>query len=167
MGKRRYRKKQTSDTNIFSWIYFGIFAIITLWLLSSIYFKKSPTKILQNWGQETDTVKNTEPLTCDSLLSKIELQDLEIQQLRRSLSDCVQNQSFPSAMINIDNSVVNMRSEPSLNSDILLKLKDSSEVKILYYDTESFFLEGKEGKWCKIRYANKEGWVWGNFLEEL
>jgi len=167
MGKRRYRKKQTTDNNIFSWIYFVIFGIITLWLLSSIYFRKSPTQILQNWDDKLKTEEKSEPLTCDSLLAKIELQDLELQQLRRSLSDCVQNQAFPSARIKIDNSVVNMRSEPSLSSDILIKLKDSSEVKILYYGTETFFLEGKEGKWCKIRYANKEGWVWGNFIEEL
>lgn len=167
MGKRRYKKKQPSDNNIFSWIYFGIFAVITAWLLSSIYFRKSPTEMLQNWGSKTITEATPEPMTCDSLFSKIEVQDLEIQKLRRSLSDCIQDQSFPSGRVTIENSVVNMRTEPSLNSDILLKLRDSSEVKILYYDTETFFLEGKEGKWCKIRYANKEGWIWGNFIEEL
>lgn len=68
-------------------------------------------------------------------------------------------------MVNIESDKLNMRSGPSLSNKIILKIPDSSEVDILEYDDEVFYLEGKQGKWCKIRFIDVEGWAWGNYIE--
>ena len=70
-------------------------------------------------------------------------------------------------MVIIDSETMNMRSKPSLISEIIMRIPANSEVEIMYYDTETFFLENKADKWCRIKYAGTEGWVWGNFIEEF
>ena len=70
-------------------------------------------------------------------------------------------------MVIIDSETMNMRSKPSLISDIVMRIPANAEVEVMFYDTETFFLDSKAGKWCKIRYAGTEGWAWGNFIEEV
>ena len=119
--------------------------------VSDVYFwivgQKSP---YQSRAQLKSTIKNKE-LSIDSLLSVVE--ELE-------------NRSpYRTAIVKTEANSLNLRAEPNLSSDVVIKIPDSSAVEILYYDEEILVLDGETGKWCKVKYADKEGWVWGNYLE--
>jgi len=60
-----------------------------------------------------------------------------------------------------------MRSEASLEGDIIIRIPTGSEVSILYYDERELLLDGAIGQWCKVKYADKEGWVWGNYIDPI
>ncbi len=81
------------------------------------------------------------------------------------LDDCLKKNDFRKARVIIDSETVNVRSEASLTSDIEFQIPNGSEVEVLFFDTEKYYLDGRQGKWCKIKYAGSEGWVWGNFLD--
>ena len=67
----------------------------------------------------------------------------------------------------IDSETLNMRSGPSLSSSIVLRIPANAEVNIMYFDTQTFYLNGEAGRWCRISYAGTEGWAWGNFIREI
>ena len=67
--------------------------------------------------------------------------------------------------IEINDDFVNMRSEAILSSSILTKVPNGSKVSILYYDTKEYYWDNKMGKWCKVKYADLEGWIWGNYIK--
>jgi len=166
MSKKRYGTK--SDRNIFQWIYFALFGLITVWLLSSIFFQKSPVALLKSISSKTkQIIPESTIVPYDSLVIRLNRKEQELSAITKKLEICKGEKNFKKALIDIESNNVNMRAKPSLSSDIVLKIPDSSVVQIQYYDTEKFILDGKYGRWCRIIYANEEGWVWGNFLKEL
>ncbi len=157
------RNKKSGGTAIQGLLYV-IFGLITLWLLASMYFQKSPMELFdkEDPSEIQEPVINVEKLQEDNTAFT-----QQIQKLETALKKCQGNQGYPPARITIESSYVNLREDASLSSTVIAKLPDSTLVRIMYYGTETFFLEGKQGKWCRIQYADKEGWVWGNFLEEI
>ena len=157
MAKPRYGQKRTNP--LIKWGYMVLFGAVSLWLLISIITKQSPTNVLSSFFS-----KLPNPVTKNQELLLIQKDSL-IAALETELQDCKGTSKFKRGLVIIDSETMNMRSKPSLISDIVLRIPANSEVEIMFYDTETFFLEGKAGKWCKIRYAGTEGWVWGNFIQ--
>jgi len=138
-----------------------LFGLVTIWLLISIITQQSPTDVLSSFFS-----KLPNPVTKNQELLIIQKDSL-ITELETKLADCEGTTKFKRGMVIIDSETMNMRSKPSLISEIVMRIPANSEVEVMYYDTETFFLEDKAGKWCKIKYAGTEGWVWGNFIEEF
>lgn len=53
---------------------------------------------------------------------------------------------------------VNLRTEPSTESDIIIVVPGGSEIEILSEN------QGDTGDWTKIRFENNEGYISNNFL---
>ncbi len=90
---------------------------------------------------------------------------LLIDSLDNVIDELKNKSPYRTAIVSTDATSLNLRSQPNLSSDVVIKIPDSSAVKVLYFDEEVLVLDGKTGKWCKIKYADKEGWVWGNYLQ--
>lgn len=160
MAKRRYGEKEPNKA--LRWIYFVIFLLIAAWLLGSILAKKSPANTLKSIFSK---IPGDNELPCEELLIR---KDSIIKELEAQLAHGGgQTISSGRGMVIIDSRTLNMRNKPSLSSEILLKIPANSEVEILYYDTKTYYLEGLPGKWCRIKYADTEGWVWGNYIKAI
>ena len=163
MSKIPYRKNRKKP-KVKSIVSYVAFALITMWLLTSIYLGVSPIEIIKKGFVSIGSVGGGD--TIESLKAEIAERDSIIIQLNQQLA----NQSstgLKRAIVKVSTNTLNMRSKASLSSEILLQIPTESEVSILFYDTETYILQGKPGKWCKIKYAGIEGWVWGNFLLEI
>jgi len=158
------RRNKKGGGSAIQWLLYVIFGLITSWLLASMYLKKSPMEL---FDKEDPNALEEPTVNVEKLLEDNAAYTAQIHNLEKELKKCQGNQAYPPARINIESSYVNMREDASLSSTVIAKLPDSTLVRIMYYGTETFFLEGKQGKWCRIQYADKEGWVWGNFLEEI
>ncbi len=163
MNRLTYRNNR-KKRNIWSIVSYVAFGIITLWLLASMYFETSPVDILKKGFVSIGSVGGGDSI--ESLRAEIVEKDSIIAALEMQLSQ-KSNEGLKKAIVKISSNTLNMRDKPSLSSGIVLQIPAESEVDILYYDTQKFYLEGKQGKWCKIQYAGQEGWVWGNFLLEI
>lgn len=160
MGKYTYKssRKKNNRLSIVGYVLFGVIAI---WLLASIYLELSPIEIIRKGVSTVGSSKET----VESLKLKIIEKDSIISALETQLKG--RNQAVKKAIVKVSGNTLNLRSEPSLVSDVILHIPSESQVDILFYDTETYYLDGKAGKWCKISYTGQEGWVWGNFLLEL
>lgn len=159
------RKKYKSRSPIWTWISFIVFGLIIALLLTSLIQKKSPGEVLKNlWEKTKRDTSLKQNMSKKELLTLIESQDSTIYSLRASLEDCLHDDGFNKAYIATKTESLNMRSEPNLSSSILMKIPNKSRVSVLYYDDIEYFLDGANGKWCRIQYNDAEGWVWGNYL---
>jgi len=161
MGYKNTRRRKENNNG--KYVLPLLFFLVTTWSIISSIKDKSPIALFSDvyaWvigGEPTNPNKvelkkiiNYKEATIDSLSSVIE--ELE-------------NKSpYRTAIVNTTANELNLRSQPNLSSEVVIKIPDSSAVKILYFDEEVLVLEGDTGKWCKIKYADKEGWVWGNYL---
>ncbi|MDF3822283.1 SH3 domain-containing protein [Leptospira sp. 96542] len=59
---------------------------------------------------------------------------------------------------------VNIRSEPSLDSSILLKLNQGDECELIDKNGPEGIFENKKGNWYKVKKDDKTGWVFNVFL---
>lgn len=163
MSKIPYRKNRKGPKvrAIVSYVAFGL---VSLWLLTSIYLGVSPIEIIKKGFVSIGSVGGGD--TIESLKAEIVERDSIIAVLNSQLASQATS-GLKRALVKVSTNTLNMRSKASLSSEIILQIPTESEVSILFYDTETYFLENKAGKWCKIKYAGVEGWVWGNFLLEI
>ena len=165
---RRRRRRRSKDINYP--LYLGV--ITWLFLLGLIIFSSNrrvpPNILLTNmWNSITgknDKVNKFPYIPVKEHESILELKNGELEALQKRLGDCMTQNEYKKAYVNVSNSTLNMRDKPDLVSNIILQIPNRSEVSILYFDNERYVMDGKYGRWCKIRYAGKEGWVWGNYL---
>ena len=59
---------------------------------------------------------------------------------------------------------LNMREEPSPTGKKMLTIPYRQEVQKLEEKPESFTIDKTEGKWTKVTWKDKQGWVFGGFL---
>jgi hypothetical protein len=59
-----------------------------------------------------------------------------------------------------------MRSEPDLSSKTICVIPYTEKVLVKNEIGDEITLSGKTGKWCRVAWKNKEGWVFGGFLAE-
>ncbi len=159
MAKTRYGQKRSNP--VFRWVYLVLFAFTSIWLVTSIITKKSPLEVLSSFFSAIPNprIQNQEYL----IIQK----DSIITSLEEKLEACQGKGSYKKGMIIVDSETMNLRSEPSLVSNVVMRIPANSEVEVMFYDTKTYYLNGKAGKWCKIRYAGTEGWAWGNFIQEF
>ncbi|MFT4533166.1 MAG: hypothetical protein ACJA1A_002564 [Saprospiraceae bacterium] len=156
-------KKRKKESNNGKYILPLLFFILTFWLLLASIKDKSPTSLLGDvfgWVLGKDS---TNPNKAE-LRIIIDQKSLTIDSLSNTIEELQNKSPYRTAIVNTAANELNLRSQPNLSSEVVIKIPDSSAVKILYFDEEVLILEGETGKWCKIRYADKEGWVWGNYL---
>lgn len=160
------RSRKKSNVSAFTKLIYGLFVMSLLWIVLSILADRNPLHTVAS-------VKNMFSEKAIKDLSRTELQNLvrnqetRIDSFTQVLEELKARKKFDSGMIDVGSEYLNMRDQPSLSSSILLKIPDSSIVDILYYDTDTYTLEGKAGNWCRIKYAEEEGWIWGNYLRPL
>jgi hypothetical protein len=61
---------------------------------------------------------------------------------------------------------LNLRSEPSTQSEIVRLLPFSTEVQILNTDNNLIIIDGIESKWYEVNSNNSVGWVFGGYLSD-
>ena len=123
--------------------------------------QKSPVALLSNTFSKIPT-----PIS-NAIQQELLEKDSIIAELQKKLATFEGRGNFKRGLVFIDSPTLNLRSGPSLTSNIAMKIPANAEVEILFYDTETFYLNSKPGKWCRIRYVGNEGWVWGNFVNEI
>ncbi len=159
------RRKREIKNNSKLWILTFLFVISIMITGFSIFIKQSPdisSKYL--WGKITgNTIKLPPPV--DSLLMEINKKDTLIDSLRNVLKRYEKINIHKKALINVESGTLNMRSKPNIGSEIIIRIPDSSYVDVLYFDLNYYYLNGNRGRWCKVKYADKEGWVWDGFLK--
>ena len=64
-----------------------------------------------------------------------------------------------------EGSDLRLRSAPSIKASIIAQIPNGSTVNILEYSDKIVELNGEMGKWCKVDYDGKIGWVWEKFIE--
>ncbi|MBR33207.1 MAG: hypothetical protein CMN77_18050 [Spirochaetaceae bacterium] len=57
-----------------------------------------------------------------------------------------------------------IRSEPNTTGEKLGLIKHGDPVEVLEQKEPSLTIQGKSGKWTRVRYESVEGWVFGGFL---
>ena len=63
-----------------------------------------------------------------------------------------------------EGSNLRMRDGPSLDSTIIMSIPDKSKVSIIEYADKVDLIDRHSGNWYKVKYADKTGWVWGNYI---
>lgn len=59
-----------------------------------------------------------------------------------------------------------MRSVPDQKSDVLVVIPNGKTVQVIEEKPEEMTIGSRTGKWCKVEYDGKTGWVFGGFLKE-
>jgi hypothetical protein len=59
-----------------------------------------------------------------------------------------------------------MRESPDLNAKVIVTIPYGNEVKLSEEQGEEIEISGTAGKWSKIKWMEKEGWVFGGFLSK-
>jgi len=59
-----------------------------------------------------------------------------------------------------------MRSGPDQKSDVLAVIPNGKTVIVIEEKPEEMTIGNRKGKWCKVEYDGKTGWVFGGFLKE-
>lgn len=162
MSTRRNRYRQRS--RVWPWISFVVFSLVLLLLGTSILKKKSPAEVLKSLFKSDLPPDDPRSFNKKELIALLSERDQEIETLQEKLKECLLDDGFKKATISTSSNTLNMRSEPSLSSSVIIKIPNGSEVSILFFDQRELLLDGAMGQWCKIRYAENEGWVWGNYL---
>ena len=158
MNKRKRAKQPNKTVRA---IYAVIFVGIITWLLISIIKKQNPLNVLAG------SISNISSNSDSSWESQIAEKDSIIADLRNRLAAYEGSQINRRALVIIDSETLNMRSGPSLGSNILEKIPANSEIQLLYYDNNTYYINSEAGKWAKVIYAGIEGWVWGNYIREI
>jgi len=161
MAKKRGRN--TNKKSLIQW-WMWVIALTVAWLIGSSYMQKSPTQMV------SDLYRNllgqpTKYLSPEQQSAATDVYKDSLRILHHEISELKNRSPYRKALVDTDATSLNLRSASNLNSDVVIKIPDSSIIEVIYFDEEVLVLDGEAGKWCKIRYADKEGWVWGNYVK--
>ena len=164
MGYKQPKRRRRDNGIGYKWILPTALALLLLWLIGSSMRGKSPTEFFSDiyyWVVGSDSPNKSRA----ELKTIILATEFKVDSLSSALEELKNKRPYRTAIVKTTANSLNLRSQPNLSSEVVIKIPDSSAVKILYFDEEVLVLDGETGKWCKIKYADKEGWVWGNYLE--
>lgn len=164
MARRRSYKERSK---VWPWISFVVFGLIVGLLGYSVFTKQSPVKVLKTMFASDLAPDDIRRLNKTELVALVEEKEAALTSLSEELDKCKTGDGFQKGIINTSSATLNMRSEASLESEIVIRIPTGSKVSILYFDERQLFLDGAMGQWCRIKYADKEGWVWGNYVDQL
>lgn len=66
----------------------------------------------------------------------------------------------------IAKSGLKIRSNPSLDSEIIATIKFGEDIKIIDKEIKNDIVNGVNGKWYRIKYKNQVGYAWSKFISE-
>ena len=161
--RRSYRKR----SKIWPWVSFVVFGLILSLLGYSVFTKQSPVEVLNQLLASDLPPDDIMRLDKSELVALVNEKDASLRSLQEELDQCKAADGFQKGVINTSSATLNMRSEASLESEIVIRIPTGSQVSILYFDERQLFLDGAMGQWCRIKYADQEGWVWGNYVDRL
>jgi len=136
-------------------------------MLAALLKKQSPGQVINDFFSSSNSDNSTEDI---GSMSSSELQQLVIKlksekdSLMGVVNDYKERFGHTTATVSVDNTTLNMRSEPTLQSQVILKVPNQSSVTVLEFDIQETYIDGSKGRWCRINYAGTIGWVWGNYL---
>ena len=64
------------------------------------------------------------------------------------------------------NGGLRMRAAANTSAAKVVTIPNGSQVIVLEESGEEIQLSGKSGKWAKVKFVDKEGWVFGGFLSD-
>lgn len=163
MGYGDKRSKVIGSKRILT--FFLIVSII--WLFLSVIADRSPLRTISSIGEMFS--ESPDPISHysrDGLLTVLKQRDRTIDSLNHIIEDFSVIRKKDVAMVQIDSEKLNVRSKPSIQSEVLFQIPDSSLVNILLFDSETYVVDGESGSWCKIEFNAEQGWVWGNYLKK-
>lgn len=144
-----------------------ISGLLGLWLCLSILFGKSPSHLISDSFKFMFGKKDKMSLNQHQWKQRIAEKDSLITSMSSELLACQTAQPYPEGKVVFDGQSVNLRKEADLNSEIITQIPAEAIVYIVSYDERILFLADKQGQWCKVKYDNQVGWVWGNFIQKL
>ena len=140
-------------------------SVVILLLLASLITDQSPTNVIRNlWGDMSGFTNDPMKMNKSTLRKYVIAQENVLDSLRLELQECGANKG-KKGIVSVNAPTLNMRSMPSLSSDIILKIPNGTEVLINYFDTKNYYLDGIQGQWCNITHVDKMGWVWGPYVK--
>lgn len=161
-------RRITYTRRIWTWVSFVVFALISTVMLTALLKKQSPGQVLSglfsNTATEGTTIGDIESMSNSELRSIVTKLKSERDSLTGVVNDYKERYGHTTATVAVDNTTLNMRSEPNLKSEVILKIPTRSSVTVLEYDIQETYIDGSKGRWCRINYAGTIGWVWGNYL---
>ncbi len=152
---------------VWAWISFIIFGFIIALLGTSLFKQESPAQVLRSWFTRSVEEGDLSTYDKEDLVKIIETQRKRIDSLDQQLDRYIRHFGIRSALIEVEGETLNLRSEPTITSDIIDKIPNNTIIGIIRCQEETVFLDGADGSWCRIKYAGQEGWVWGNYLKEI
>lgn len=161
--RQRYATRGNNKSQTpYGWI---LFVLTMIWLAIAAFAQKSPIHVITDVYHSTigDSLKVTK--TNATWIGIATKKNSAIDSLAVLLDKCENASPYLSGSIEINDDFVNMRSEANLSSSILTKVPNGAKVDVLYFDTKELFWDGKMGKWGKVKYADLEGWIWGNYIK--
>jgi len=160
------RKIKARNQKIMKWSGLVLSILVISLLLVSLFTNQSPSTVLKGmWGDMSGFTDDPMKMNKRTLRSYVINQDILIDSLQTALEDCIIKKG-QKGLVEVNAPTLNMRSQPSLSSNIVLKIPNETEVIVNYYDTERYYLDGVQGQWCNITHAGKTGWVWGPYIRK-
>ena len=161
------RKIKARNRRIIRWSSFVLSSLVIMLLIISLIKNQSPSKVLQGmWGSMSGYTDDPMKMNKSSLRIYVVEQQKMIDSLETALEDCTIKKG-QKGRVEVDAPTLNMRTQPSLSSEIVIKIPNGTEVIINYYDTERYYLDGIQGQWCNITHAGQTGWVWGPYVRNF
>ena len=112
---------------------------------------------------------NSSATTLNSTVEKLNIQNAQInktQQATKIESTKIKENITKSGRVKTkEGSDLMLRAEPSIKASIIAEIPNRRTVNILEYSDKIVELNGEMGKWCKVDYDGKIGWVWEKFIE--
>ena len=142
----------------------ALIIVLLLWIFLASLFQHSPIGLFTNAWKYMLGAEDTSP-SYVTLKKQNLKKDSIIADLKESLDMLKKSTNYQQAMVNVESESLNMRQKPLLGAEVVMKIPVGGIVDILYYDNETYRIGGQYGKWVKIRYTGREGWVWGNYVE--
>ncbi len=159
------RRKGNTKNKILIWL-LSIFLVLSLTLIGlSIFFEQVPDKTADFVLKKIRGDSIVHLPSRQSLIDSLDKKDEIIDSLRMELKKYEKLKTHKRALVNVESGTLNMRAKPQLASSIVAKIPDSSFVDVMYFDTRYYYLNGKRGRWCKVKYADTTGWVWESFIQ--
>lgn len=135
--------------------------------MTSLIKKERPDKVLIGLFQHRPSDSPLYELSKEDLVGQIELLDSTVVSLKAGLEECAANGALKKMRIEVDTDFLNMRSSPDIKGSVVARIPKGEELYLIYCMESTDKLEDESGSWCKVRYENKESWVWGNYLVEI
>lgn len=158
------RKIKARNQKIIRWSSLVISILVIALFLSSLITNQSPLGVIRSlWGDMSGYTDDPMKMNKKTLRKYVLDQNHIIDSLHTELEECKVKQGSK-GVVSVDAPTLNMRSNPSLSSEIVVKIPNGTEIIINYYDTERYYLDGVQGQWCNISHADKSGWVWGPYI---